>query len=164
MNLQAWDINLWRDIPVLFGSIFVFAAAVGVIRFPDLYSRLHASSKLVTLGSAGIYLGVAADLVDPTAFTRLLAVLLFQFLTSPLSAYLIAQASYLRGLRAHLSQPEHGQPDEWDIFSAAQDFSRRAGAEAAQGQTRAVAQTQSHAQAAAQSQALDDAHTRAGPG
>ncbi|ADY25456.1 monovalent cation/proton antiporter, MnhG/PhaG subunit [Deinococcus proteolyticus MRP] len=156
MNLQDWDINLWRDIPVLIGSIFVLAAAVGVLRFPDLYTRLHASSKLVTLGSAGIYLGVAADFMDPTAFTRLLAVLLFQFLTTPLSAYLIAQASYLRGLPAYLSQPDKGQADEWNVFGAAQDFSRRTAAQ--------PVQAQSHAQAAAQTQALDDAHAQAGPG
>ncbi|GHG09601.1 cation:proton antiporter [Deinococcus piscis] len=122
--MTAWDINLLRDIPILFGSVFVLTAAVGVLRFPDLYTRLHASSKLVTLGSAGIYLGVAADFSDVAAFTRVLAVLLFQFLTTPLSAYLIAQASYLRGLPAVLHTPDEGKADAWDIFGAAQDISQ----------------------------------------
>ncbi|MFC6616598.1 monovalent cation/H(+) antiporter subunit G [Deinococcus radiophilus] len=133
-TLTAWDINLWRDIPVLIGSIFVLAAAIGVLRFPDLYSRLHASSKLVTLGSAGIYLGVAVDFAEPSAFTRLLAVLLFQFITTPLSAYLIAQASYLRGLPAALSTPPRGQADEWGAPGLATQISEARQAQAAQTQ------------------------------
>ncbi|MFC6803869.1 monovalent cation/H(+) antiporter subunit G [Deinococcus caeni] len=92
------DFSPLRDIPILIGSFFVLTAAVGVLRFPDLYTRLHASSKLVTLGSAGIFLGAALELTEAAAFTRLAAILLFQFLTTPLSAYLIAQAAYLRAL------------------------------------------------------------------
>ncbi|MFC6592842.1 monovalent cation/H(+) antiporter subunit G [Deinococcus lacus] len=112
-----------RDIPVLIGSLFVLTASVGVLRFPDLYTRLHASSKLVTLGSVGIYLGVALEFTDAAAFTRLVAVLLFQFLTTPLTAYLIAQASYLRGLPPVLfDQP--GQPaDEWQALGQAEVLS-----------------------------------------
>jgi multicomponent Na+:H+ antiporter subunit G len=103
------DFSPLRDIPILIGSFFVLTAAVGVLRFPDLYSRLHASSKLVTLGSAGIFLGAALELTEAAAFTRLAAILLFQFLTTPLSAYLIAQAAYLRALPPRLSGP-----DEWN--------------------------------------------------
>lgn len=122
--LQAHDINLLRDVPILIGALFVFTAAIGVVRFPDLYTRLHASSKLVTLGSAGIYLGVAAEFNEVSALTRVLAVLVFQFLTTPLSGYLIAQASYLRGLPAKLHTPETGKADSWDIFGAAQEITR----------------------------------------
>lgn len=103
-----------RDIPILLGAFFVLAAAIGVIRFPDLYSRLHASSKLVTLGSAGIFLGAAVSLNEIEAFARLMAVLAFQFLTTPLAAYMIAQASYLRGLPAVLDGP-----DEWNELGSA---------------------------------------------
>nr|WP_246580999.1 monovalent cation/H(+) antiporter subunit G [Deinococcus aestuarii] len=99
----------------MIGAFFVLTAAVGVVRFPDLYARLHASSKLVTLGSAGIFLGVAFELADSAAFTRLAAVLLFQFLTTPLTAYLIAQAAYLRGLTPQLG----GGPDEWGALGQA---------------------------------------------
>jgi multicomponent Na+:H+ antiporter subunit G len=103
-----------RDIPILLGAFFVLSAAIGLMRFPDLYSRLHASSKLVTLGSAGIFLGVALEFAQTEALTRLIAVLLFQFLTTPLSAYLIAQAAYLRGLRPLLEGP-----DEWQALGKA---------------------------------------------
>lgn len=107
-----------RDIPILLGAFFVLTSAIGIFRFPDLYSRLHASSKLVTLGSAGIFLGAALSFQDSAAFTRLLAVLLFQFLTTPLTAYLIAQAAYLRGLAPVLP----GGVDEWGALGRADDI------------------------------------------
>ncbi len=110
------DFHPLRDIPILIGAFFVLTAAIGMVRFPDLYSRLHASSKLVTLGSAGIFLGVAFELADAAAFTRLAAVLLFQFLTTPLTAYLIAQAAYLRGLAPRLD----GGTDEWGALGQAE--------------------------------------------
>lgn len=114
------DFNPWRDIPILIGAFFVLTAAIGVVRFPDLYSRLHASSKLVTLGSAGIFLGVALSFQDSAALTRLIAVLLFQFLTTPLTAYLIAQAAYLRGLPPVLS----GGVDEWGALGQAEELAQ----------------------------------------
>lgn len=109
-----------RDIPILIGAFFVLTAAIGMVRFPDLYSRLHASSKLVTLGSAGIFLGAALAFQDSAAFTRLLAVLLFQFLTTPLTAYLIAQAAYLRGLEPQLGDGSAGGVDEWGALGQAE--------------------------------------------
>lgn len=114
------DFQPARDVPILIGAFFVLSAAIGVVRFPDLYSRLHASSKLVTLGSAGIFLGAAATFQDSAAFTRLLAVLLFQFLTTPLTAYLIAQAAYLRGLPPVLP----GGIDEWGALGRAEELAQ----------------------------------------
>lgn len=118
---STWaDFQPARDVPILIGAFFVLSAAIGVVRFPDLYSRLHASSKLVTLGSAGIFLGAAATFQDSAAFTRLLAVLLFQFLTTPLTAYLIAQAAYLRGLPPVLP----GDIDEWGALGRAEELAQ----------------------------------------
>lgn len=114
------DFNPLRDIPILLGAFFVLTSAIGIVRFPDLYSRLHASSKLVTLGSAGIFLGAALSFQDSAGFTRLLAVLLFQFLTTPLTAYLIAQAAYLRGLAPVLPTGV----DEWGALGKAEEVAQ----------------------------------------
>ncbi|GAA5511342.1 hypothetical protein Dcar01_00049 [Deinococcus carri] len=118
------DFSPLRDIPILIGAFFVLTAAVGMVRFPDLYSRLHASSKLVTLGSAGIFLGAALELTDAAAFTRLAAVLLFQFLTTPLTAYLIAQAAYLRGLPPLLGSGGQRGVDEWGALGQAEQVAQ----------------------------------------
>ena len=118
MNELGGNFVFWRDLPILFGAFFVLTAAIGVVRFPDLYSRLHASSKLVTLGSAGIFLGVALSFQNSAALTRLFAVLLFQFLTTPLTAYLIAQAAYLHGLPPVLPS----EVDEWGALGQAEEL------------------------------------------
>lgn len=105
------DFLPWRDLPILVGAFFVLTAAIGIVRFPDLYTRLHASSKLVTLGSAGIFVGAMFEFASVEVAVRLLAILVFSFLTSPVSGYVIANAAYLRGLAPKLASPE---ADEWN--------------------------------------------------
>ena len=104
-----------RDLPILFGSFFVLTAAVGVLRFPDLYTRLHASTKLVTLGSAGIFLGAYFEFEQVDVAARVIAIIAFQFVTSPVSAYMISRASYLKGLEPRLAGPGR---DEWGALGA----------------------------------------------
>ena len=83
---------LVSDLFLLLGSFFVLVAAVGVLRFPDFYTRLHASTKLVTLGGVGIFVGAALSFGTPPAVSRLVLITAFFFLTAPLSAYMIARS------------------------------------------------------------------------
>jgi multicomponent Na+:H+ antiporter subunit G len=103
------------DVLILVGSFFILAAAIGVTRFPDLYTRLHASTKLVTLGGLGVFVGAALALQDPFVTTRMLLITAFFFLTAPLSAYMIARAAYLRGLSVF---KEEASADEWGELGA----------------------------------------------
>ncbi len=86
------------------GFIFYLAGVVGIIRFPDFYTRLHAAGKLDTLGAL-IMLGALAllnfhelnaDAVQ-TALKILLAVV-FVFLSSPTATHAIVDAGLLGGL------------------------------------------------------------------
>lgn len=101
---------------ILLGSIFLVAAAVGVLRFPDVYVRLHASTKLVTLGGVGIFGGAAIAFADVGAQERVLLVAAFFFLTAPLSGYMIARSAYLRGLAP---TREATSVDEWGALGVA---------------------------------------------
>lgn len=103
------------DLFLLLGSFFILAAAVGVFRFPDFYTRLHASTKLVTLGGVGIFVAAALSLETPFAVSRLILITTFFFLTAPLSAYMIARSGYLRGLPFYR---DAGSVDEWDACGA----------------------------------------------
>lgn len=103
------------DIFLLLGSFFILAAAVGVFRFPDFYTRLHASTKLVTLGGVGVFVAAALTFGTPLAVSRLILITAFFFLTAPLSAYMIARSGYLRGLPFYR---EAGSVDEWDACGA----------------------------------------------
>jgi multicomponent Na+:H+ antiporter subunit G len=104
---------------ILIGAFFILAAAIGVLRFPDLYTRLHASTKLITLGGLGVFIGTAVALNQPEVTTRMLLITAFFFLTAPLSAYMIARAAYLRGLEFF---KEEGSADEWGELGAENDM------------------------------------------
>jgi multicomponent Na+:H+ antiporter subunit G len=76
------------------GTLFVFVAGLGVLRLPDVYMRLHASTKAGTLGVALNAAGVVIFFPDLGLVTRAVALVLFLLLTAPVSAHMIGQASY----------------------------------------------------------------------
>ena len=98
------------DLLTLIGSFFILVGAVGMFRFPDFYTRLHASTKVVTLGGFGIFLGSAFVFNDTLATTRLLLIAMFFLLTAPLSGYMVARSGYLHGLTIY---EEENSVDEW---------------------------------------------------
>lgn len=107
--------NLAEELLILFGSFFVLAAAIGMLRFPDFYTRLHASTKLVTLGGIGILIGAAFGFNDVQVSLRVILIIVFFFLTAPLSGYMIGRAGYLRGLPFY---KEWGSIDEWQALGS----------------------------------------------
>ena len=104
------------DLLILFGCAFLLTAAIGLVRFPDLYTRLHATTKLVSLGGIGIFGGAAIAFAEVQATERVLLIAVFFFLTAPLSAYMIARSGYLRGLAPHR---EETSVDEWNALGSA---------------------------------------------
>ncbi len=90
---------------ILGGLFFFFGAAVGLLRFPDFYSRMHAAGKGDTLSTMLVILGFAVyQLRDFHSFShdwlillvvlKLLAILIFIFLTSPTSTSALADAGW----------------------------------------------------------------------
>ncbi|WP_248896574.1 monovalent cation/H(+) antiporter subunit G [Haloplanus halobius] len=77
---------------VVGGTFFGFVATVGLLRLPDLYSRLHAASKSDTLGSVLAAAGTIVVLGVGTESLKMLFLLLFLFVTSPTAAHAIARA------------------------------------------------------------------------
>ena len=76
------------------GSAFAFLAALGVLRMPDVFTRMQASTKASTLGLGCLVIGAALQLADFASLIRLLSIGAFIFLTTPVSAHVIARASY----------------------------------------------------------------------
>ena len=79
------------------GSLFVFLAAVGIIRMPDTYLRMAVTTKAATLGIGLILIAAAIYFHDLSTTTRVLAIILFIVLTAPVGAHLIGKASYIVG-------------------------------------------------------------------
>lgn len=80
------------------GGVFTFAAGVGVYRLPDVYTRMHASTKAGTLGVGLIVLGVAIYFGEMTVVARALATIAFLFLTAPVAGHMIGRAAYRDGV------------------------------------------------------------------
>ncbi|MFB6230606.1 MAG: monovalent cation/H(+) antiporter subunit G [Salinibacter sp.] len=77
------------------GTFLMLVAAVGLLRFPDLYTRMHAVTKAGTLGIGLMLISAAVAFGDLSVAARALAALLFVFLTAPVSAHMIGRAGYL---------------------------------------------------------------------
>ena len=83
---------------LLLGAVFMLLAAIGMVRMPDVLTRLHSSTKSGTLGVGLIMLGVALFFGDLAIGVRALAIVIFMFSTAPVAAHMIARAAYLSGV------------------------------------------------------------------
>ncbi|QQR41169.1 monovalent cation/H(+) antiporter subunit G [Devosia rhizoryzae] len=84
---------------LLIGALFTLLAAVGVLRFPDLYTRMHAASKAGAVGGGLILLVVALMSQDASIAIRAIIGIVFLLLTTPVSAHLLAKASLGAGYK-----------------------------------------------------------------
>lgn len=84
---------------IITGLIFDFFGCIGLIRFPDVYGRLQASAKCVTLGTCGILLGLFLFRGFTATGIKALLCLLFIILTAPVSAHALARSAYLSGVK-----------------------------------------------------------------
>jgi len=82
---------------LLAGAFFALVAAIGIVRLPDLYTRMHAASKAGTVGSGLLLLGAGLYSGELAVLARALAGFLFFILTAPVSAHLLARASHKTG-------------------------------------------------------------------
>jgi multicomponent Na+:H+ antiporter subunit G len=78
----------------LAGSGFALLAAVGVLRMPDVFTRMQASTKASTLGLGCLLLGAAIQLGDFAAVIRVASIGAFVLLTTPVAGHVIARAAY----------------------------------------------------------------------
>ncbi len=92
---------------LLAGALFCFAAALGLVRFPDVLTRMHAATKPSVFGLILLLTGVTLILRDPKVFTMLSLAVLMQVLTAPVSGHLISRSAHRSG--------------QWDAEHAAVD-------------------------------------------
>ena len=88
--------SLLADVLVVLGVFIMTVGVYGMVRLPDTYTRLHATSKAVVLG---VIVLLAASVVtgDPEIVYRVFLIAVFLILTTPVSAHVIARAAYWRG-------------------------------------------------------------------
>ena len=96
---------------LLVGSFFILIGAVGLVRLPDFFMRLHGPTKSTTLGVGGMLLAAIVHAIDGFTLRELL-ITLFLFITAPVSAYLLGQAGLRRRVTSRAPLPdEYSSPD-----------------------------------------------------
>lgn len=83
---------------VLSGAVFCLLGAIGVLRLPDCYSRMHSASKAGALGAVLVLAGVAAASSGEVALEAIFA-LLVVLATAPLAAHAISRAAHRAGIK-----------------------------------------------------------------
>jgi multicomponent Na+:H+ antiporter subunit G len=80
---------------LLGGAFFVFVAALGLLRFPDVLLRMHASTKAGTLGVGLIVAATIVHYGDVGSIAKGSAIIVFVLLTAPVAAHMLGRAAYL---------------------------------------------------------------------
>jgi multicomponent Na+:H+ antiporter subunit G len=93
------------ELSALIGAVLVLVSAIGVCRFPDTLSRLHALAKASTLGVLLMLAGAAANIRNLNDFTSVVLAAVLHLLASPPASNLLSRAAYL-------TQPAPGATDE----------------------------------------------------
>jgi multicomponent Na+:H+ antiporter subunit G len=83
---------------LLLGGLLSAVAAVGVLRMPDLFLRMHAATKVGTVGVSSIVIGVMIHFGSITVISRGVLVIAFFLLTAPVAAHMIARSAYRSGV------------------------------------------------------------------
>lgn len=83
-----------KAVLLLGGALMSLAAAVGLLRFPDLMSRMHAATKPQVLGLFLFLLAIAVEVRSWAAVPVLVVCWIFQLLTAPVSAHMVGRAGY----------------------------------------------------------------------
>lgn len=79
------------------GALFVLLAAIGTLRMPDQYLRISVNTKAATLGVGLLLTAAALFFLETSVTTRVIAVIIFIFITAPVGAHLIGRTSYFLG-------------------------------------------------------------------
>lgn len=80
------------------GVLFNIAGCIGLVRFPDVYNRLQASTKCVTLGTIMLLAGVAVVSGSGSLCAKALVCAVFILITSPTAAHAIAKGAHTAGV------------------------------------------------------------------
>ncbi len=80
------------------GALFLLLAGVGVVRMPDVFTRMSAATKAATLGTGCMLFAVAVYFNDFGVTVRSLLVVAFVFMTAPVAAHQIGRAAYFIGV------------------------------------------------------------------
>jgi multicomponent Na+:H+ antiporter subunit G len=93
--IRPWASGLFIGV----GCFIIVVAAIGLVRFPDFYSRMHPAGKADTLGQALVFLGMILYEGFTFVSLKLLLIIMFIFIANPTATHAIAKAAYIAGVK-----------------------------------------------------------------
>jgi multicomponent Na+:H+ antiporter subunit G len=89
------------SILLIIGTFFILSGSIGIIRFPDVYTRLHAATKASTLGVASLLIGAFIYMAydEHIISGKLILGIIFVLLTAPVSGHMISRAAHRSGVK-----------------------------------------------------------------
>ncbi|HWV80949.1 MAG TPA: monovalent cation/H(+) antiporter subunit G [Hyphomicrobiaceae bacterium] len=104
------DIASW--LLILAGCFFILVGALGMMRLPELFARMHAASLIDTLGIGFLFAGLMLQAGFTQVTLKLLFILLLFFFTGPVITHALAQAAMEAGIKPELAEDRRGRLDE----------------------------------------------------
>lgn len=92
-------IELLSALSLLGGALFILFSALGILKMPDLYTRMSSTTKASTLGIGLVLQGTVLYWQDAGIAFRAVAIIIFLFLTAPVAAHIIGRAAYKGGVK-----------------------------------------------------------------
>jgi multicomponent Na+:H+ antiporter subunit G len=93
------------------GAAFCVIGALGLLRLPEFYSRMHAAGVTDTMGAALVLIGLMLQPADWTVTVKLAVILFFVYVTSPTAAHALIHAAYSDGLQPELADDAPPVPE-----------------------------------------------------
>ena len=91
-------LDIAGGIALVLGAFFCLAAAVGLVRFPDVMTRMHAATKPSVFGLVLVLIGVTLSLRDVLVVCLMVLAVTLQMLTAPVSGHLVSRTAYRNGV------------------------------------------------------------------
>ncbi len=108
VEIAGLPLNQWIGwLCIVSGAFFAITGALGVIRLPDMFSRMHAAGMIDSLGAGLILIGLVFQSDEWIVIAKLLLILGFIFFTSPTTTFALARAALSGGI---VPGPKHKSP------------------------------------------------------
>lgn len=110
-NIFGWDmlclaVDFASGIFIVIGAFFALVGAIGVVRMPDVFTRMHAASVLETAGSFFLLLGLVLQSSSILMAVKLVFIMVLFMITAPVASYAIAQAALGNGEKPELNDAD----------------------------------------------------------
>jgi multicomponent Na+:H+ antiporter subunit G len=90
-------VNIVGSALIGFGVVLMLLAGVGILRFPDVFTRANAATKAAGLGLGAVLAGVAVHIGTVDAYVKMSIAIALQFATAPVGGHVVARAAYRAG-------------------------------------------------------------------